>query len=423
MQNSTCQTLRCAIDEIALVSSHEHTLPESAYHQHPTDLFTLLGHYCRYDVLAVGMTDADWQAGGADDERWNRIWPFIDRAQTTAYFRSLLYGFRTMYEFADDRLTPENWQSLNARIVGVSRRTDAYRYFLSELPRIDHIILDASRLEHNDLFSPVLRLDDLLMPLLNTAQREAIAQRTGIEIHTLDDALAALDRSFDILIAGGGVGVKSAMAPGGYRIEYDVVERSLAEQALSLILRGEGDPYEVGRPYTSYMMHAMAERAGAHNVPVQIHTGYPAGNYTSIARTNPMHLSTLLAAHPGTRFDLFHGGFPYTDEFVALAKAYPNVYADLCWLSFLAPRAYTETLRKLLETTALHRILAFGADYCYPEGTCAMAFWTRHLVAHTLAGMVDEGYFSAATACDAARRILNENVCELFNVQRERSIA
>ena len=43
-------------------------------------------------------------------------------------------------------------------------------------------------------------------------------------------------------------------------------------------------------------------------------------------RRNASDLCPVIQAHPNVKFILMHIGYPYQDEYIALAKHYPNVY-------------------------------------------------------------------------------------------------
>jgi len=43
------------------------------------------------------------------------------------------------------------------------------------------------------------------------------------------------------------------------------------------------------------------------------------------------------------KFVIFHGGYPYGQELSTMAKNFPGVYIDMCWLAIISPqvvRAY-----------------------------------------------------------------------------------
>ena len=46
---------------------------------------------------------------------------------------------------------------------------------------------------------------------------------------------------------------------------------------------------------------------------------------------------------------LYHGGWPYTRQWVSLAKVFPNVYADMAWTYIIGPRMATGLLHEPAE--------------------------------------------------------------------------
>ena len=74
-----------------------------------------------------------------------------------------------------------------------------------------------------------------------------------------------------------------------------------------------------------------ARLAGEYNLSLKIHTGYYAGNNSMITdRIRAGHLCLLLMKYPQTRFVLMHISYPYSEELIAMAKQFSNVWADLC---------------------------------------------------------------------------------------------
>jgi predicted TIM-barrel fold metal-dependent hydrolase len=122
--------------------------------------------------------------------------------------------------------------------------------------------------------------------------------------------------------------------------------------------------------------------------------------------------------YPDTKFDLFHGSYPYMGELATLAKNFPNVYLDMCWLAIISPTTTRLWLQQWLETVPANKIFAFGGDYLFPEGAYAHAKMARRVVAEALTAKVMEGYLTEAEAVEVARMILRENAIELFGLQR-----
>lgn len=417
-KTKTYKESREALDKIALVSTHEHTITEADYKKMNVDLFTVLSHYVPLDFFSSGMTQDEFETAQnkKPQEKWRLFKPYIEKVKNTSFYRNAFPAFREIYGFKDDEITDKNWKSLSERITAKSKAKDAYRFYLKDKPNIERIILDAARLESNDIFAPVLRFDNLIAPFNFSICKKEIEKDTGISITKLDDCIKVLDKYFERLIAGKGVGVKTASAAASYKINYDCVSKTEAEKSFDYVMKGFKNYGSEERPYASYMMHAMVERAGSYNLPVQVHTGMQGGMHGHVENANPIHLASLMIDHPKTKFDIFHGGFPYFNELVALGKVYPNVYPDLCWMMFVSRSATKEFLHKLIDTVPNNKILAFGADNAIPEGTCAGAFWTRDIVAEVLAEKVEGSYFGKRTALYVAQRILRENAKELFKI-------
>ena len=101
-----------------------------------------------------------------------------------------------------------------------------------------------------------------------------------------------------------------------------------------------------------------------------------------------------------------------------MAKYFPNVYVNGCWLSHISPAAYRRALISWIETVPINKIMAFGGDYIFPEGSYAHSLVARQLVAEVLAEKVEQGYFTESEAVWVAQRLLRGNAIDLFGLER-----
>ncbi len=104
------------------------------------------------------------------------------------------------------------------------------------------------------------------------------------------------------------------------------------------------------------MMYEIAKIASEKDVPFQVHTGLGSMN-----NTNAVHLNSLIKDNPDTKFVLFHGSFPWTDDIIGLLHTYPNVYADLCWLPLISQTAAKHALHQMIEVATADKI-TWGCD-------------------------------------------------------------
>jgi predicted TIM-barrel fold metal-dependent hydrolase len=135
-----------------------------------------------------------------------------------------------------------------------------------------------------------------------------------------------------------------------------------------------------------------------------------------VSRIPAGHLAPLLARYPTARFVLMHIAYPYSDELVALAKHYPNVYADLCWAWSIDPYSAAMFVRRMIHAAPANKLFAFGGDTSWPTAAVAYAHQARHWLTRALQAEVDEGLLREAEAIRLASRLMNENQYACFRV-------
>ena len=109
-------------------------------------------------------------------------------------------------------------------------------------------------------------------------------------------------------------------------------------------------------------------------MPIQFHTGKLAWNFRNVEDTKPTHLTNLLQKYRNLRFDLFHGGLPYTSEFDILVNNFPNAYLDVNGLSWTSHVVTKRCLSEWIEIVPQNKIL-WGADsYRVLEGVRCTPF-------------------------------------------------
>ena len=100
-----------------------------------------------------------------------------------------------------------------------------------------------------------------------------------------------------------------------------------------------------------------------------------------------------------------------------LAKHYPNVYIDMCWMHIISPAASKRYLEEWLLTVPSNKIMAFGGDASV-EWTYGHSVIARINVTEVLTKMVNDGYYSESEAITIAEKILRTNAIELFNLEK-----
>ncbi len=437
------ERIKEAVDAIRLVDTHEHTMLETDHSTYAVDFGYLFAHYNSSDLISAGMPAGLMEAARLPihkyriayykrrrmrraiaqpvredmslEERWKAVEPYWEMMRNTAYAKMTLIAVRDLFGVED--LNSSTYQKLSEAIAD-SRRPGWYRYVMKEKAGIDRAVVDIqSTGVDREIFAPVMSLDYFV----DVRSRDDLAfleAETGIHIHSLDDLVSSMQHALANYVADGIVGVKCALAYSRI-LHFDKVTRHDAEVVFNRISRhlGEGPSFSEAKPLQDYMMHKAIRATIEAGLPMQIHTGLQEGNENIVTNANPTHLINLFVEYREGRFDLFHGGYPFVHEWVTLAKNFPNVYADLCWVHIISPELGRRLLHELIETVPGNKIMAFGGDGVIPEIAYGHSVMARQVVTRVLSEKVEEGYFSEEEAIPFARRILRENPAALFKLK------
>ena len=395
-----------------VVDCHEHTyLPEA---RPPTiDLAVILANSdVGDDMISSGMSP---------DLRMTLTWstasPFLERVRNTGFYRSLILAFRELFGFDRDEITAGDWDTISTALAAANARPDWYDDVLIRRSRIETIL----RIQGDEsdpysvprrYFRPIIRFDQWIVTT-DPAEREGLADAVGGRALTLADYVASLDGAFAIAARRGAVGAKSMLA---YRrpLSHDCPTTADAER---LYARTDLSVPE-SRALEDYMVHAVADRAGAHGLPYQIHVGYGSWQRNVVDRANPLMLNPLIEAHRDTRFVLLHGGYPFIGEMATMAKNHPNVSLECGWLAYIAPAVYRRAMSEWLDAVPATKLLGFSADCAHVEQTLGALILTRRQLAIALAEKVRNDDWSTTLAENVGRRVLHQNARDLYRLDR-----
>ena len=431
MDSNCYSEIRNHIEGIGVIDTHEHLPPENERIAEEVDvLATLYQHYASSDLISAGMPEEEflkiWDTSRALDERWEIFKPWWEKMRNTAYARALEITARDIYNV--NGISSDTYQTLSRRMKERNQK-GLYTWVLKEMSKIDISILDMGVYDvDRSLFTPVLEFNEILRATDRTAI-EAIGRSEGGPIHTLNDLCNAVRAKFDRL-QGAVVGVKIPIAYDR-PIFFEKTAFSEAEEAFNEIYRtrlfkrievppkgAKRVPADVGAekllPLQDYLVHLIIQEAERRRLPVQVHTGLHEGNENIVTHSKPTHLVNLFMEYKDALFDVFHGGWPYSSELGALAKNFPNVYIDMCWMHVISGSRARSALSEWLDEVPASKIMGFGGDYAFIEGTYGHAIMAKENIARVLATKVDEKAFSLDEAKKYATWLLRENPMRLF---------
>jgi uncharacterized protein len=374
--------------------------------------------------LGYAASDMCTAAGGEADtstaESFFRTWQFV---RTTGYGRATEMACKELFglDFALENAATIT-QALREFVRGKTGRQIYSEVFARA--NICGAICDAcwecptelryfSGEEHPDTFGQALRYDGVIC--LGTREQVLEFEKPlGCSLGCLGDLDRALDEYAEKARQGGKLAALKCGTAYLDNLRFENASYEAADRVFGEIMKGR--PVDT-QPLKGYLFHRLVQRGRALDIPVQIHTGYLAGNFqNNLSNSDPTPLIPVFSLYPDVRFDLFHAGWPYTELMGAIGKKYPNTYLNLCWSWAMSPAGIERALGEWLASVPYNKILAFGADTLLPYVVPGYAKQARVGIARVLERKVESGEFDLPTARDVARRIMSENARELYRV-------
>jgi hypothetical protein len=357
------------------------------------------------------------------------IRPYLPRVRSAAYYKVYMRAFRDLFNFQDLEIDDRNWESLSMKIVEANKRPGWYRYVLKEKSNVDAAFLDPSPFRpagrfdvDREFFLPVFRIN----PFLYGCDRQKrdidgnsvyqIANEWGVEVTTFDDYLGLIDTAFRKAMDARAACIKAGIA---YERSLEIREAEEEDAKGVFNMGGRIISPSDSKKFEDYVLRLMIKRATEEGLPIQIHAGMHAGSGNVLANSSPLLLNNLFLDYPDARFDIFHGGYPFSRELGVLAKTFPNVYLNFCWLPMISPTVAKNCLDEWIELVPNNKLL-WGGDCLRVESAYGSISFAKETVSEALAEKVEKGYLSQVEALDLARKIFRENAWELFNLRERR---
>lgn len=441
-------TLAEFIQNCQFFDTHEHLISESTRNQMNLDFTYLFPMYIDSDLISSGMRVDDlesirkpgrmvyqWVEGVlepgcltypyperlpsrefSEEKKWKILSPYWEMVKNTAYCKSIQKAINSL--FGIKNLTNSNFKDVSAAL-NESRTRGWYERVLKEKAGIALCLVDNGFMPMDDnIFHPIGRFHRFAY----IADRVALGRLehdTDSSITSLKDLILRLNEDMQQKKASGMKAVKIMLA---YRrsIYFDHIGYESAERIFDRLFTHPNAnlSWEESKPLQDFMIHEMIQAAMRLELPIQIHTGIQTGNGNVIANSAPHLLTNLFIRYQKARFDLLHAGFPYQSETTVLAKTFPNVYANLCWLPIISPSAAEHVLNEWIEAIPASKIFTFGGDYTIPEGTLGHAIMTREVILRVLQQKVNDGYLSLNEAQEIAQKIMFSNASAFYSVER-----
>ena len=383
------------IHAMRAVNTHSHHMPDAFFKE--MNLETLLmNSYVSWCGLSPGESSASRQA-------------YLDAVRYKSYFVWLMKAVQKMYEIEED-LSPYNWDGYSKAIREANADPAWHKAVLSVMCGYDKLIVDAywepGFCGDDKIFTSTFRIDALLFGYLKDAANHngnGLFSLYGKKYTTIDTYMRFVRKLIREKAEGGCVALKCAMAYDR-PIDFEKTTKAQASKAFSA-----PTPANIKR-FQDYAFFQICKLAGELDLPVQVHTGLG-----QLKGTGAMNLHSVIEAHPNTKFVLFHGGFPWTGDVLALLHNFPNVYADICWLPLLSPTMAVTTLHALIEVGTADKI-CWGCDTWTSEESLGARMAADFVVNKTLEEKMRDGYLTQTDAMQLGENILRRNAKALYGL-------
>jgi hypothetical protein len=422
----TYKRVKAHLDSIPAIDTHDHLQP---FENLPGYVETERGrgmnlsslwrnsYYTWFNPLTA------WKPGMKFDTWWAEAKDDFDNARGTSFYRYQLPAFQDLYGIDFETITDAQARDLNERIFKNYLDQRWLYHVVTERANIELMVNDPhwARLKFTTYypFEALVFNVTTLVSGFHASESSGEwndpyrwAAKEGLEIRSLDDYLAVLDRLFQKAKTAGAVCLKTTLA---YQrtLQFENIPKETAAKVFGRP-RSQLTDQEI-KDFEDFIMWRLVELSAKHDLPFQIHTGH-----ARIQGSNPMLLVDLIAANPKTKFILFHGGYPWVGETGAIVTRHArNVWIDSVWLPTISYTMAKRAFHEWLEVVPSDHIL-WGADCNHAEGIYGATEFTRRCLAEVLAEKIDGGDLREDHARRIGKQILRENALALFPQLKEK---
>jgi uncharacterized protein len=420
------------ISSLVVFDTHEHLMSEEERRTMDLDVFYLFGHYVGSDIVAAGMPPDEFNSlydQSIDiEKRWNLLAPHLENVKSCNYFKVVLASVNDLLGIKD--INKSTYLEISEKL-GTTKSKQWYDHILAERSKIKKVIniienipeVKDRRPVNRPEFIPVKNFEDIVS-VCSIDDLKKLEKRYDRNLYSLKDYVKMID---DIFEMDGKKGYRVLKILSAYfrTIDFEEVTFSEADKVFSNLfsLKDYGFLEKVDflskkelKPLQDHLTHYIIQKAIENKWPIQIHSGLLNGNRGDLSNTDPCLLIKLFLKYSNARFDIFHAGYPFSDELITLSKQFAHVYFDLCWIHQVSSSLYEDILGRAIETVPSNKIFAFGGDNAIIECTYGALKIAKRCIANMLYKKIKEKYLTFDQAIEIAEKILYLNPKSVYDV-------
>jgi glucuronate isomerase len=407
MSDQLRQRLFDQLDSLVLIDPHTHINP---HRPASTTLADILGyHYYTELIRSAGMPrERIEQPGLSPKELVARLVAGIEPLENTTQYSWLIEIAREFFGFADERLTPDNWEPLFDQSAKQMAAPDWPDRVLQQ-SRIDAVFLTNDfddPLEGFDtkLYVPCLRTDDLVFHLAKPEVRERLEKASGIAVGGPASVRQAIGRLFEHFTVRGARACAISLPP-------DFMPRRVSE-------------FEAEQAMPQFVFWTLADFCAEFRLPFDLMIGvnrnvYEAGVYQGRdlfdGRVSLIQYRQLLNAFPQVTFPISVLASVTNQELMSYSWIFPNVVTHGHWWYSNTPPFIEHDLAARLTAVPANKQIGYYSDMYKLEFALPKFAMFKRILSKTLAErfVIDRGW-SEERAVALGRQVLRGNVERVF---------
>lgn len=421
------------LDSLILIDPHTHIDPHAAA---ATTLADILGyHYYTELAHSAGMPREEIEEPGLDPkEKVHRLVHNLAPLDNTIQYSWLIEMAQKLFDFDDDRLTPDNWEALYDISAAKMAQPDWEKQVLQR-SKLEAVFLTNDfddPLEGFDakVYIPCLRTDDLVFHLAKADVRNRLEKSSGVAVKDAATLREAIGNLFQYFTAKGARACAISLPPDFAPIKMDASTNGAAspvQKALdSLLRKGEKSDAEDRRVVANFVFWMLAEFCQEHRLPFDLMIGVNRAVYSEgvfqgqdlfDSRVSLIQYGELFNAFPNVTFPISVLASVTNQELTAYSWIFPNVVTHGHWWYSNTPTFIEHDAAARLEAVPRTKQVAYYSDMYKLEFALPKFAMYKRILAKILAErfVIDRGW-SETRAIEFGRQVLRGNVERVFGV-------
>ena len=414
-----------ALNAIPLIDPHTHI---NAHAPASTTLADLMGyHYYTELAHSAGMPRLRIEEPGlAPKEKVGRIVEKLGVLENTIQSSWLIEIAQTFFQFPDEVLTKDNWESLYDRAAAAMAQPDWAAHVL-KLSNLEAVFLtndfdDPLQGFDTSVYIPCLRTDDLVFHLALLSVRDRLEKATNLSIDRIQSLRTAIGKLFQHFVARGARACAISLPPD---FTPSAVGASQAASAFEAVWRlGPQAGVEQLRVLGHFVFWTLAEFCAEFKLPFDLMIGVNRGVYTDgvyqgrdlyDSRVSLIQYRELFNAFPQVPFPISVLASVTNQELVSYSWIFPNVLTNGHWWYSNTPTYIEHDASARLEAVPSTKQIGYYSDMYKLEFALPKFAMYKRILAKVLAErfVIDRGW-AEDRAIALGQQVLRGNVERVF---------